>query len=277
MPYVFPEQVDDEETIQMYAAWMRAGGGPGDAVAWYQVDWELDVREILPAIRVSTLVLHRAEDRAVPVGNGRYIAEHVPGAIFIELPGGEHGWTHADDVPDAIGDFIVALRKEEAELDRVLASVLFTDIVGSTAQASELGDREWRELLERHHSVTRGLLGRYRGTEVDTAGDGFFATFDGPARAVRCAQAIIEAVRSMGLEVRAGVHTGEVETIDDKVGGIAVAIGARVAGKAAPSEVLVSRTVKDLVAGSELTFEDAGEHELKGVPDRWHLYRVVSG
>ena len=171
--------------------------------------------------------------------------------------------------------FIRQLRREEAEFDRVLASVLFTDIVGSTTKASELGDHDWRALVERHHSVTRGLLGRYRGTEVDTAGDGFYATFDGPARAVRCAQAIVEAVRPLGIEVRAGVHTGEVQMINDKVGGIAVAIGARVASKAAPSEVLVSQTVKDLVAGSGLAFDDAGEHELKGVPDRWHLYRVV--
>ena len=254
---------------------MRSGGGPGDAVAWYEVDWELDVREILPAIRVPTLVLHRVGDRSVPIENGRYLAEHIAGATMIELPGAEHGWTAGGDVPDAVGTFVGQLRREEAEFDRVLASVLFTDIVGSTTKASDLGDRDWRSLLERHHAVTRGLLGRYRGTEMDTAGDGFFATFDGPARAVRCAQAIVEAVRPLGIEVRAGVHTGEVETIDTKVGGIAVAIGARVASKAAPSEVLVSQTVKDLVAGTGLTFDDAGEHDLKGVPDRWHLYRVV--
>ena len=164
---------------------------------------------------------------------------------------------------------------EEAEFDRVLASVLFTDIVGSTDRAAKLGDRAWRDLVQQHHSVTRGMLGRYRGAEVDTAGDGFFATFDGPARAVRCAQSIVEAVKPLGLQVRAGVHTGEVETIDDKIGGIAVAIGARVASHAGPSEVWVSQTVKDLVAGSGLTFEDAGEHELKGVPDPWRLYRVT--
>ncbi len=231
--------------------------------------------QILPAIRVPTLVLHRVGDRSVPIENGRYLAEHIAGATMIELPGAEHGWTAGGDVPDAVGTFVGQLRREEAEFDRVLASVLFTDIVGSTTKAADLGDRDWRALLERHHAVTRGLLGRYRGTEMDTAGDGFFATFDGPARAVRCAQAIVEAVRPLGIEVRAGVHTGEVETIDTKVGGIAVAIGARVASKAAPSEVLVSQTVKDLVAGSGLTFDDAGEHDLKGVPDRWHLYRVV--
>jgi class 3 adenylate cyclase len=275
MPYVFPDHLHDEDTIEMYGAWMRAGGGPGDAVTWYEVDWDLDVRDILPAIRVPTLVLHRTGDLAVPIENGRYIAEHIAGATLIELPGDEHGWTVADDVPDHLWAFIQQLRREEAEFDRVLASVLFTDIVGSTTKASELGDHDWRALVERHHSVTRGLLGRYRGTEVDTAGDGFYATFDGPARAVRCAQAIVEAVRPLGIEVRAGVHTGEVQQIDGKVGGIAVAIGARVAANAAPSEVLVSQTVKDLVAGSGLAFEDAGEHELKGVPERWHLYRVV--
>ena len=164
---------------------------------------------------------------------------------------------------------------EETDLDRVLATVMFTDIVGSTAKAAELGDRGWGDLVDRHHGAVRALLGRFRGTEVDTAGDGFFATFDGPARGVRCAQAICEAVRDFGLEIRGGVHTGEVETIGGKIGGIAVNVGARIAALATPSEVLVSQTVRDLVSGSGLSFEDAGEHELKGVPDRWHLYRVV--
>ncbi len=170
--------------------------------------------------------------------------------------------------------FVASIRDEEAELDRVLATVLFTDVVGSTEAAARLGDRTWREVLERHHAAVRGLLARYRGTEVDTAGDGFMATFDGPARAIRCATAIVAAVRPLGLEVRAGLHTGEVETIDGKVGGLAVNIGARVGALADPSEVLVSQTVRDLVAGSGLTFVDRGEHELKGVPDRWRLYRV---
>ena len=165
---------------------------------------------------------------------------------------------------------------EEASFDRVLATVLFTDIVGSTEKAAALGDTAWKELLERHHAVVRAMIGRYRGAEIDTTGDGFLATFDGPARGVRCAQAIIEALKPLGLEVRAGLHTGEVETIDGKVGGIAVHVGARVGALAGPSQVLVSQTVKDLVGGSGLTFEDAGEHELKGVPDRWRLYRVVS-
>ena len=189
------------------------------------------------------------------------------------LPGVDHcPWV--GDVEALVGEierFIRSVRDEEAELSRVLATVLFTDIVGSTTKAIELGHSGWKTLLEQHHSIVRGLLGRYRGTEVDTAGDGFFATFDGPARAIRCAQAIVNAVHGLGIEVRAGVHTGEVETIDDKVGGVAVAIGSRVSSIAGPSEALVSQTVKDLVAGSGLTFEDAGEHELKGVPDRWRL------
>ena len=177
---------------------------------------------------------------------------------------------------DHVERFVAALRAEEAELDRVLATVLFTDIVGATERASELGDSTWRALVEEHHATVRGMLARYRGVEVDTAGDGFFATFDGPARAVKCATMIVEAVESFGLEIRAGAHTGEVETINDKLGGIAVAIAARVCALAGPSEVLASSTVKDLVAGSGLVFENAGEHDLKGVPGRWRLYRVVS-
>jgi class 3 adenylate cyclase len=179
-------------------------------------------------------------------------------------------------VVEAVARFADAIRSEEAELDRVLATVMFTDIVGSTDMAARLGDREWRVLVERHHAAVRAMLARYRGVEVDTAGDGFFATFDGPARGVRCAQAIVEAVRPLGINVRAGVHTGEVETIDGKAGGLAVVIGSRLGGLAAPSEVLTSQTVKDLTAGSGLAFEDAGEYELKGVPDRWRLYRLAS-
>ncbi len=176
-----------------------------------------------------------------------------------------------------ISGFIGDLGHEEANFDRVLATVLVTDIVGSTAAAVNVGDSAWRDLVERHYAIVRSLLVRYRGLEVDTAGDGFLATFDGPARAIRCAQAIVDGVSALGIQVRAGLHTGECETINGKVGGIAVHIGARVGGLASPSEVLVSHTVKDLVAGSGLTFEDRGEHELRGVPDRWRVYRVVSG
>ena len=176
---------------------------------------------------------------------------------------------------DEVERFAIRLQDEEADFDRVLKTVVFTDIVDSTSVAASLGDRAWKELLDRHHASVRSMLARYRGEEVDTAGDGFFAAFDGPARGVRCARAIVEAVQAYGIEIRAGVHTGEVETIDGKIGGIAVVIGARVGARAEASEVLVSSTVKDLTAGSGLTFEDAGEHELKGVPDRWRLFRVV--
>jgi class 3 adenylate cyclase len=254
---------------------MRSLGGPGDAALWARVDRDTDLRDLLPSIRVPTLVIHRTEDRLTPIGHGRYLAEHIPGAQLVELPGAAHAWDANDDLPVAIAEFLATIHEEETELDRFLATVLFTDIVGSTARASTHGDKEWTKLLEQHHRVVRGQLARYRGTEVDTAGDGFFATFDGPARAVRCALAAVAGVRDLGIEIRAGVHTGEVQTIDGKAGGIAVSLGARVAALAHPSEVLVSQTVKDLVAGSGLAFEDAGQHELKGVPDTWHLFRAA--
>jgi len=274
--YVFPESVEDVEFLRHFASWMRDGGAPGDIVALLQVDRDTDVRDVLPTIGVPTLVIHRIEDRSAPIEHGRFIAEHIPGSALVELPGNVHGWPDQDDFSDAVVTFLEQLGRESAEFDRVLATVLFTDVVGSTERSAALGDRGWRELIERHHASVRGLLARYRGTEIDTAGDGFFATFDGPARAVRCAEAIVDAVRGLGLEVRTGVHTGEVETIDSKVGGIAVNIGARIGAIAGASEVLVSSTVKDLTAGSGLVFEDAGEHELKGIPDRWRLYRVAT-
>ena len=211
------------------------------------------------------------------IGDGRYLAEHIPGANFVELAGRDHlPWEgDSEALVTETERFLRSVRDEEAELDRVLATVLFTDIVGSTERAAELGDLRWNELLAAHHELVRGQLARYRGREVNTAGDGFLATFDGPARAVRCAQAIADAVQPLGLEIRAGCHTGEIEIKGEDVTGIAVHIGARVSALAGPSEVLVSSTVKDLVAGSGLVFEDRGEHELKGVPDRWHLYRVA--
>ena len=206
------------------------------------------------------------------------MADRIRGATFIELPGRDHFFWVGDQaaILDEIERFVVATRDDEVDLDRVLGTVMFTDIVGSTAKAVELGDGDWRKLVERHHGTVRALIGRFRGSEVDTAGDGFFATFDGPARAVRCAQAITVAVRDLGLEVRAGVHTGELETSSGKVRGIAVNIGARIGALAEPSEVLVSSTVRDLVSGSGLVFEDAGEHNLKGLPDPWRLYRAVA-
>jgi class 3 adenylate cyclase len=270
----WPEAADDEEAIRDLASFWRHAGAPGDAMAWSRVDYETDVREILPSIRVPTAIIHRIGDRAMPEAHGRYLVERIPGARLIELEG-QHFWWK-EDLADAIESYLVELQQEAAELDRELSTVLFTDIVDSTAKVAEVGDRSWAQLVESHHGTVRGLLARYRGTEVDTAGDGFFATFDGPARAVRCALSIAKAVRPLGIEIRAGVHTGEVEQIDTKVGGMAVVIGSRIGAQAGPSEVLASSTVKDLTAGSGLVFEDRGEHELKGVPDRWRVYRVVS-
>jgi len=274
--FLYPSARDDAREVEDLVALMRGIGGPGDAATWSRVDRDIDLREMLPSIRVPTLVIHRREDRAVPIEHGRYLAAHIPGAELAELPGEIHMWDVGDDFPSEVERFVATIHREEIELDRFLATVLFTDIVDSTSVASARGDQGWARLVERHHHIVRGNLARYRGTEMDTAGDGFFATFDGPARAVRCALAVVESVRQLSIEVRAGVHTGEMQTIDGKAGGIAVTLGARVAGLAAPSEVLVSQTVRDLVAGSGLQFADAGEHELKGVPDRWRLYRVVN-
>ncbi len=271
--YTPPDPRDTEDFVAM----MHSLGGPGDVAQWMRVDRDTDIRDLLPSIRVPTLVVHRREDRPTPIEHGRYLAEHIPGAELVELPGAAHAWDADDALTSEVGRFLATIHEEEIDFDRLLATVLFTDIVDSTATAVGLGDAAWKKLVERHHSIIRAKLGRYRGVEVDTAGDGFFATFDGPARAVRCAREIIEAVKPLGIEVRAGVHTGEVETINGKAGGVAVVIGARVGASAVASEVLASSTVKDLTAGSGLTFEDAGEHELKGVPDRWHLYRAISG
>jgi pimeloyl-ACP methyl ester carboxylesterase/class 3 adenylate cyclase len=266
----------DDAKLRAWAKWSRLCASPQAALAIEQVERQVDVRALLPQIRVPTLVMLKAGDRDDSVwGAAPWVAEQIPGARYVELPGGGH-FPEAGDTMyfDEIDRFVSQIHAQEAEFDRVLATVLFTDIVSSTDTAVGMGDRAWRDLVERHHGIVRAMIARYRGVEVDTAGDGFFATFDGPARGVRCAQQIVEAVRPLGLEVRAGVHTGEVQTIDGKAGGLGVVIGARVGAKAGPSEVLVSQTVKDLTAGSGLVLEDAGEHELKGVPDRWHLYRV---
>jgi class 3 adenylate cyclase len=248
--------------------------------------WHMtDIRPVLPTIHVPTAVM--CKTGAAELGSSdvsvsqrdwaEFNVGHIPGAQLVEVPGAAHVIWIEDPEPyvSAIERFLRSVMDEQVELDRMLATVLFTDIIGSTDRACELGDRRWSELLERHHQVVRAMLARYRGSEVGTAGDGFLATFDGPARAVRCAQAICEAVKPLGLEVRAGCHTGEIELLGADVGGVAVHIGARVAALAGPSEVLVSSTVKDLVAGSGLTFEDRGEHALKGVPEKWRLYAVV--
>ena len=237
----------------------------------------IDVRDVLPAIRVPTLLIYRTGDADVHVEEGRYIAARIPGARLVEMPGADHlVWAgDADAILDEIEGFLTGVRRGP-DPDRVLATVMFTDIVGSTEAAARLGDREWRRVLERHHALIRRELERWRGREVDTAGDGFLATFDGPARAIRCAVAAAASVRELGLEIRAGVHTGEVELVGDGVRGIAVHIGARVSALAGAGEVLVSRTVADLVAGSGIEFVERGEHELKGVPGAWSLYRVAA-
>jgi pimeloyl-ACP methyl ester carboxylesterase len=250
---------------------------PGALLQLGLMNAEIDVRPVLPTIRVPTLVLHRSEDH-IPIEAARWMAEQIPGARFVALPGGPHmpylgDW---ESVVSAIREFAEPICLESARpYDSVLATVLFTDLVGSTAKAVELGDRGWRDLLEQHHARTRNELSRFRGIELDTAGDGFFARFDGPARAIRCACAVRDTITDLGLEVRAGIHTGECEVVDGKVAGVAVSIGARVAAQAGPGEVLVSQTVKDLVAGSGIEFEERGDAVLKGVPGEWRLYSVV--
>jgi class 3 adenylate cyclase len=235
---------------------------------------ELDVRPVLPLVGVPTLVMHRAGD-PIPIEGGRYVAEHIPDARFIELEGDDHWpWVHdPDEVCDHVEEFLTG-RRPRPTTDRVLATVLFTDIVGSTERATELGDRRWRELLDAHDEATREELAHHSGREVKMTGDGVLATFDGPARAVRCAKAVAEAARRLGIEIRAGLHTGECELRNDDVGGIAVHIGARVMSIAQPSEIVVSSTVKDLTVGSDIEFAERGRHELKGVPGEWRLYSV---
>jgi pimeloyl-ACP methyl ester carboxylesterase len=266
---------EDDAFKRRLATYFRRSASPGAAVALLRMNTQIDVRDVLPSIGAPTLVMHRTDDRDVKVEEGRWIAARIPGAKYVELTGDAHTlWAgDTDAIVDEAEEFLTGVRPAP-EPDRVLATVLFTDIVGSTERATELGDRRWRELLERHHAVIRRELTRFRGREVDTAGDGFLATFDGPARAIHCARAIDAALRELGLVVRAGVHTGECELMGEKVVGVAIHTGARVAAQARAGEVLVSSTVKDLVAGSGLEFEDRGSHELKGVPGEWRLYAV---
>jgi pimeloyl-ACP methyl ester carboxylesterase/class 3 adenylate cyclase len=267
------------ESVTELAARMREGASPGAYRQLEQMNSEIDVRGALKSIRVPTLVLHRSDD-FVEIAGARWTADRITGARLVEMPGSQHMIIQGDwaRVADEIESFLVPIgtaAEPESEPDTVLATVLFTDLVDSTARAAELGDRQWRELLEQHHAAVRQQLARFRGTEMDTAGDGFFARFDGPARGIRCARAITDSVSALGLEVRAGLHTGECELLDGKVAGISVALGARVASKARPGEVLVSQTVKDLVAGSGIVFDDRGAAELKGVPGEWRLYAVA--
>jgi class 3 adenylate cyclase len=249
---------------------------PGAAADFCRMAFDIDVRHVLSAINVPTLVLHHAGDRICHVENARYLASHIPAAKYVELPGEDHvPWFGGDDMLTEIEEFVTGVR-EPAEPERALATVLFTDVVGSTALAAQLGDRRWRDLVQRHHETVRKQLDRFRGHEIDVAGDGFLASFDGPGRAIRCARSILSAVAELGLQVRAGLHTGECELIDGKLAGIAVHTGARIAAMAGPNEILASSTVRDLVAGSGIEFQDRAVHLLKGVPGEWHLYAVAA-
>src|SRR6266851_981725 len=271
--------VKDKALVQWFGRLERAAASPGSILALETADYESDVRHVLPSIRVPTLILHRKGDSAVPVAVGHYLAQNIAGAKYIELPGEDHLLQALppdllDLFLDEFEEFVTGMR-HRPDPDRVLATVMFTDIVRSTERAAELGDARWRELLGNYYVVLRKELTAFRGREVNTAGDGLLATFDGPNRAVRCACSARERLRPLGLQVRSGLHTGECELIGDDVGGIAVHIAARVAASAAPDEVLVSSTVRDLVAGSGLRFDDRGMHALKGVPDQWRLFLVL--
>ena len=270
-----PSRADDPDFRNWWARLLRQGSSPQGAVDLLALYEDIDVREVLPAIGVPTLVMARTGDRLTPIAMGRYLAERIPGARFVEVPGRDHivATEHPDLIAGEIEEFLTGARRER-EPDRVLATVMFTDIVGSTERAAELGDREWRRLVERHDSLVRRAIERYRGRPIKTLGDGFLATFDGPARGIRCARTLTEQVRDLGIEIRAGLHTGECEAMNGDVGGMAVNIGARVSALADAGEVLVSGTVRDLVVGSGIEFADRGTHPLKGVPGEWRLYAV---
>jgi len=272
--------MQNDNEVEAFIDFIRYGASPGMLERLYRMNKEIDIRQVLPTVRVPALVMHGSDDQVVPVAVGAYTAQRLRSARFIELPGVGHLAlsTRGTQIQVEIERFLTDVWQtggwEDTEPDRMLATVLFTDIVESTAKAIELGDRRWRDLLERHHILVRRELLRYRGREVDTAGDGFLAAFDGPARAIRCACAIVHGVRDLGLSVRAGLHTGECEVADGKIAGIAVHTGARVAALAATDEVLVSNTVRDLVAGSGIQFSDRGPHALKGIPGEWRLFAV---
>ncbi len=272
---VAPSAANDERCKSWWARNLRMGASPGAGIALYRMNIEIDIRRVIPSIRVPTLVLHRAGDRLINVGNSRYMAGQIPGAKYVELEGVDHlpWFGDAEAVLGEVQEFLTGIRPPETH-ERTLATVLFVDIAGSTERAVALGDARWRDLLGAFHKQTLEELNRFRGRMIDTAGDGVFASFDGPARAVRCACAIRDRVTGLGIAVRAGVHTGECEVAGDKLAGVAVHIGARVAAQARPNDVVVSSTVKDLVAGSGLRFADSGMHALKGVPGEWRLFTV---
>ena len=278
MARYMPRGLSEEVARQRFARFERQSASPSAVMAIRRMNREIDARHVLPAIRVPTLVMHRVGDSAINVELGRYLAANIPGAKYVELPGNDHVPIFERDITDRIVDeteeFLTGSRSEP-DVDRVLATVMFTDIVDSTKRAAELGDRQWRALLDRHDETVRQQLARFRGQEVKNLGDGFMATFDGPARAVRCAASICELVRPLGIAVRSGLHTGEVELKRDDLAGIAVHIAARVAAEAAAGETVVSSTVRDLVAGSGLRFQDRGSRALKGLPEQVHLYSVL--
>jgi class 3 adenylate cyclase len=271
-----PSQADSAEARAFFGRLQRSTASPGMMTALAQMFLELDVRDIVPSVHAPTLVLHRVRDRLVNVGNGRWLAEHLPNARLVELDGDDHvpWYKGADEWLGEVQEFLTGTRAV-AEPERILATVLFTDIVDSTRTAVELGDQRWRELLERHQRVVREAIARFQGREVKSTGDGFLATFDGPARAIRCARAVLDSSEALGIHVRAGLHTGECEVMGDDIGGVAVHIAARVSALAQSGEVLVSRTVKDLVAGSGIEFADRGVHALKGIADDWQLHAVA--
>lgn len=272
-----PSLAHDKNLSRFYARYLRMSASPATAVNYARMNGDIDVREILPSIRVPTLVVHATGDRAVDVGNGRYLAGRIPGARLCEIQSEDHlcFLTEVDRVMDEVQEF-VAGRRSDTSSESVVTTILFTDIVGSTQLAAELGDRRWADLLGAHHAEIRGLLALHRGAEVKSTGDGFHATFDGPARAIRCACQLHDAVAGLGLELRIGLHTGECVITPDGLEGIAVHIAARVAQHAGAGEVVVSQTVRDLVAGSDIAFKARGEHQLRGVPDAWRLYTVES-
>jgi class 3 adenylate cyclase len=274
---VLPSAVSDRRRVEWLSRFVRRSASPGAAVAQFRMNIDSDIRSVLPTVQVPTLVLHATDDRWIRPGNGRYLADHIAGATYVELPGADHlpYGDHADLLADEVLEFATGAREPVAP-ERLLATVLFSDIVGSTERAAGLGDAEWRQLLELHDATVRRQIERHRGRTVKATGDGFLAVFDGPARAIRCAEAIRDATRAIGVPVRVGLHTGEIETRDDDIAGLAVHIAQRVSSHAGPEEILVSGVVPLLVAGSGLTFEDRGTHRLKGVPDPWQVVAVTA-
>lgn len=273
-----PSAMQDERFKKWWAAYLRRSASPADALALAKMNTEVDIRHVLPAIKVPTLILHRSGDLDIDAGGSRYMADRIPGARYIELPGNDHlPWV--GDTQQLLDEIEIFLTGElhVAEPERVLATILFTDIVGSTGRAAEMGDAQWHYLLESHHQMVRKELLRHRGKEISTTGDGFLATFDGPARAIRCACSIRDGMEGLGLCIRAGLHTGEIELVENNIGGIAVHLCARVLSLAGEGEVWLTSTVKDLVSGSGIQFKSQGRHALKGIEDTWELYSVVAG